>query len=196
MRWVERMPLSWQNSLAKFAKFAGFTEVSIPTLAGAPELPSGTRLWSAAYAQLLALPVVETNATALQNARMIGQQWLDLCCIEAERNDHRVMEGYLLLLSAETMPDVLFTTVQEIELDPTACRKHVAWPLPGEDEDTVWRRLLRVTVLGLPASPEASGMTNSPILTSDLQKELLNDVKALKGKPAARHHAETPENSA
>lgn len=188
------MPLSWGNSLAKFAKLAGFAEMHIPALMGAPELPSSARLWSAAYAQLLALPVADASATALQSAAAIGQQWLDLCCIEAERSDHRVMDAYLLLLSAETLPDTLFGTVQEIELDPTACRKHVAWPSPGEDEDTVWRRLLRVTVLGLPPSPEASGMTNSPILASDFQKKLLKDVKALKGKPAARQHAEHPDD--
>lgn len=190
------MPLSWQSPLAKFAKLAGFAEANIPTLSGAPDLPPSARLWSASYAHLLALPVTEASALALQSAAAIGQQWLDLCCIEAERSDHRVMDAYLLLLSAESLPDALFATVQEIELDPTACRKHVAWPLPGEAEDTVWRRLLRVTVLGLPPSPEASGMTNSPTLESDFQKQLLKDVKALKGKPAARKHAENPGESA
>jgi hypothetical protein len=190
------MPLSWQDTLAKFAKLAGFAEVDLPALTGAPALPSDARLWSATYAQLLALPVSETDAMAFQNAAEIGQQWLDLCCIEAERNDRRVMDAYLLLLSAETLPTELFATVQAIELDPTACRKHVAWPLPGNDADSVWRRVLRVTVLGLPPSPEASGMTNSPVLVSDFQKQLLKDVKALKGKPAARQHAENPDNSA
>jgi hypothetical protein len=190
------MPLSWKDSLAKFAKLAGFAEVELPVLTGAPALPDGARLWSASYAQLLALPVSETNGTALQSAAATGQQWLDLCCIEAERTDHWVMDAYLLLLSADTLPDALFATVQEIELDPTACRKHVAWPLPGNDADSVWRRLLRVTVLGLPPSPEASGMTNSPVLASDFQKQLLKDVKALNGKPAARQHAENPDAAA
>lgn len=190
------MPLSWQNSLAKFAKLARFTEANIPTLSDAPDLPPHAHLWSAPYARLLALPVTEASASTLRKAVEIGQQWLDLCCIEVERKDHQVMDAYLLLLSVETLPEELFAAVQEIELDPTACRKHVAWPLPGDDEDTVWRRLLRVTVLGLPPSPEANGMTNSPTLESDFQKQLLKDVKALKGKPAARKHAENPDEFA
>jgi hypothetical protein len=190
------MPGSWQSSLAKFAGLAGFAEAVVPALSGAPTLPTTARLWSASYAQLLALPISETNATALQAAAAAGQQWLDLYCIDAERNDHRVMDAYLLLISGEPLPDDLFASVQDIELDPTACRKHVAWPLLGDDDESVWRRLLRVTVLGLPPSPSASGMTNSPILNSDFQKRLLKDVKALKGKPAARHHAETPDDNA
>jgi hypothetical protein len=196
MRQEVFMPFSWRNPLAKFATLAGFSEAKILALNGAPELPSAARLWSASYAYLLALPVLGASIDALRAAAAVGQEWLDLCCIDAERNDHRVMDAYLLLLSAETLPDELFATVQEIELDPTACRKHVAWPLSGDDEDSVWRRLLRVTVLGLPPSPEASGMTNSPILASDFQKRLLRDVKALKGKPAARQHAENPDGSA
>jgi hypothetical protein len=191
-----RMPLSWQNPLAKFAALADFAEAKVPVLTGAPPLPSTAQLWSASYAYLLALPVSETTIDALRAAAPVGQEWLDLCCIEAERNDHRVMDAYLVLLNAETLPDTLFATVQEIELDPTACRKHVAWPLSGDDDDTVWHRLLRVTVLGLPTSPQASGMTNSPILDSELQKRLLRDVKALKGKPAARQHAENPDTDA
>lgn len=190
------MPLSWHTSLAKFAKLAGFVETDLPTLTGAPALPPSARLWCAGYARLLSLPVADVSDAALQSYATTGQQWLDLCCIEAERSDHRVMDAYLLLISAETLPDELFATVQAIELDPTACRKHVAWPWPGDDEDTVWRRLLRVTVLGLPPSPEASGMTNSPILSTDFQKQLLKDVKALKGKPAARQHAEHPDDGA
>jgi hypothetical protein len=189
------MPFSWQNPLAKFAALAGFAQAKLPLLVGAPELPATAELWSASYARLLALPVSVTTHDALHAAALAGQEWLDLCCIEAERNDHRVMDAYLVLLSAQTLPDTLFATVQEIELDPTACRKHVAWPLSGDDDETVWRRLLRVTVLGLPPSPEASGMTNSPILESELQKRLLKDVKALKGKPAARQHSENPDDN-
>lgn len=183
------MRLSWKSPLGRFANLAGFVLSDLPAPDGAPELPPDAHLWRAPYAQLLALPIRKTDADSLMSAAAIGQQWLDLSCIEAERDDHRVMDAYLLLLSEEPMPDELFATIQEIELDPTACRKHVAWPLAGEDEEAIWRRLLRVTVLGLPPSPESSGMTNSPILDSEFEKRLLEDVKELKGKAAARKHA-------
>jgi hypothetical protein len=182
----------WQAPLAKFATKAGFTQAVVETMAGAPELPHGALLWRASYARLLVLPVTEPTEVLLRAAVDAGQEWLDICCMAEERIDNHVMDAYLLLLSEEQIPDALFAVVQEIELDPTACRKHVAWPISGEDDDIVWRRLLRVTALGLPASPAASGMTNTPVLKSSFQKRLLRDVKDLKGKPAARQHAENP----
>jgi hypothetical protein len=109
-----------------------------------------------------------------------------------ERTEKRVIDAYLLLVLPDLLPDTLFSIVSEIELEPTTCRKHVAWPVPGADEELVWRRLLRVTALGLPDSPTAGGMTNTPELKSDLQKLLLTDVKDRKGKPAARQHAIQP----
>jgi hypothetical protein len=186
---------SWKTPLAKFAAKAGFETAPIVALVGAPNLPVTALLWRSRYAHLLVVPIETATETALRAAAALGQEWLDVSCMAEERTDHRVMDAYLLLVSGEPLPGSLFAIVQEIELDPTACRKHVVWPYPGadeEDEEIVWRRLLRVTALGLPASPAASGMTNTPVLNSEFQIRLLKDVKDLRGRAAARQHAEHP----
>ncbi|MFI4985933.1 MAG: hypothetical protein ACHQF3_00670 [Alphaproteobacteria bacterium] len=185
-------PKDWKEPLARFATKAGFATAQTKHLSGAPELPAGAILWRSSYAQLLALPLAEANEQSLRDAARIGQEWLDVASMEQERADHQVFDAYLLLISSNPVLENLFSLVSEIELDPTACRKHVAWPETGLDTDVVWRRMLRVTVLGLPASPTASGMTNTPLLVTDFEKNLLKDVKALKGRAAAHQHAEQP----
>jgi hypothetical protein len=185
-------PESWKAPLAKFAAKAGFETAPIEALMGAPNLPATSMLWRSPYAHLLVLVVEPATDAALRAAAALGQDWLDISCMARERNDHRVIDAYLLLVCDASLPDALGAIVQEIELNPTACRKHVVWPGPGSDEEVVWRRLLRVTALGLPASPAASGMTNTPALNSEFQKRLLKDVKDLKGRAAARQHAEHP----
>jgi hypothetical protein len=182
----------WAAPLKKFAQKVGFENADFAEVPGAPKLPSTAVLWRSAYAQLLVLPITDTTEEKLRAAAGVGQEWLDASCMVQERADQRVVDAYLLLILSDMLPDTLFSLVREIELDPTTCRKHVAWPVPGTDDEIVWRRLLRVTALGLPDSPTASGMTNTPVLESDLQKLLLTDVKELKGKPAARQHAEHP----
>lgn len=185
-------PEGWKVPLAKFAAQAGFANVVIESLSGAPKLPATAVLWRSSYAQLLVVPIEDTTERGLRVAAELGQEWLDVSCMAQERTDHRVMDAYLLLVSDDPLTNTQFAAVQEIELDPTACRKHVAWPFPGTEDEIVWRRLLRVTALGLPTSPAASGMTNTPALISEFQKNLLQDVKDLKGRPAARQHAEHP----
>jgi hypothetical protein len=182
----------WKNTLAKFAMKAGFETAAIEPLEGAPSLPVTAISWRSTYARLLVLAVEAATKEALLATAALGQDWLDVCCMAEERSNHRVMDAYLLLVSDDPIPEELFGAVQEIELDPTACRKHVVWPCSGADAEIVWRRLLRVTALGLPASPAAKGMTNTPILPTELQRRLLKDVKDLKGRAAARQHAEHP----
>jgi hypothetical protein len=183
----------WKVPLANYASKAGFAEATIEPLLGAPDLSTEARLWRSSYAQFLVLPIKSMTEAALRAAAEVGQEWLDLSCMAEERTDHRVMDAYLLIVSDDPLPDALFAAVQEIELDPTSCRKHVAWPCDdGEEEEIIWRRLLRVTALGLPTSPAAHGMTNTPLLKTEFHRRLLKDVKDLKGKPAARQHAEHP----
>lgn len=183
---------SWLAPLTKFARKVGFVQTSLGDVQGAPDLPSGSVLWRSAYAQLLVVPIINVTDENLRSTVAIGQEWLDASCMAQERSEQRVIDAYLLLILPERLPPELFQVVSEIELDPTTCRKHVAWPVPGVDDEIIWRSLLRVTSLGLPDSPTASGMTNTPTLSSGLQKMLLTDVKDLKGKPAARQHAEHP----
>jgi len=110
-----------------------------------------------------------------------------------ERKTQKVFDGYLLtLLPAEPDGNAL-KFIRETELDPTACRKHFAWPKASVIEvDLEWGRIFRVTAIGIPKAPEAEGITGSPTLETALQKKLLDDIKDLKGKAAALRHVEHP----
>lgn len=184
---------SWEAVFRHYASQTGFSSAPLPTLTGAPVLPPKATLWRSTYAQILTIEFNLPTPDILQGHAKVGQEWLDVSSMALERNDHTVMDAYLLLVSLAALPREMLYVVRDIELDPTSCRKHVAWPLPGDSDDIVWRRLLRVTVLGLPISPQASGMTNTPTLNSDFEIRLLEDVKNLKGRPAARRHVESSE---
>ncbi len=185
----------WLDLFAKYASKTGFQLVPIPSLEGAPLLSTSARLWRAPYAQMLVLPIVQVAEHELRLSARIGQEWLDLASMAVEREDHKVMDAYLVLVLGENVPRQMLGAVRDIELDPTACRKHVVWPLPGNEADIVWRRFLRVTPVGLPYSPTAAGMTNTPVLASEFEQSLLDSVKNLQGRAAASLHAQRPAGS-
>lgn len=179
--------------IARYAVPVGFQRIGLPALEGVPAIPPSSILWNAPYAQMLVISLEETNENALRQMVRSGQEWLDLSCAAQERSARNVIDGYLVLLLSEVPGDALKVVIRELELDPTACRKHFAWPVAAtNDADFAWARLLRVTSLGIPPSPELTGMTGSPLLDTPLQVRLLEDIKQLKGGNAARQHAENP----
>jgi hypothetical protein len=178
--------------LDSLAKQVGFENAALPKLEQAPEIPALSRLWVAPYAQLLDIQS-EPTEDALRAAAQRGQEWLDLACMRTERKTENVVDGYLLILLTNPPEKSVQVVIRELELDPTACRKHFAWPEPSaEDDDLIWARIFRVTAIGIPTSPESSKMTGSPILETPLQKRLLSDIKDYKASEAARRHAENP----
>jgi hypothetical protein len=113
--------------------------------------------------------------------------------MQDERLGATVIDAYLLVLLAKKPTEPLESTLRTIELDPIACRKHFAWPENGDSPELQWFRVLRVTSLGLPSSSAAGGMTGSPVLESELQLRILDDIRTYRGgRQAAREHADNP----
>jgi hypothetical protein len=144
--------------------------------------------WESSYARLLAIFVPKPDLVTFNICTEVGCEWLDETPIASGDR----IDNYLLLIVTETPSKEMREAIRAIELDPTICRKHVAWPEDTAEPDLKWARILRVTVLGVPTSPIATGMTGSPTLESDLHRQLLEDIKQYKGRAAARRHAENP----
>ena len=164
----------------KYARLSGFGEMHIPSLTHAPHLPADVRYWKSAYAQFLVIPTQEITETSLRANAQIGQEWLDLACIQQEQSLGHVVDGYLLQILNSRPAEQLLRLVRTIELNPTGCRKHVAWPLPNRDGELRWLRIFRVTALGIPPSPSAAGMPGSPLLSDELESEILDTIRSLK----------------
>jgi hypothetical protein len=179
----------------RLAKQVGFEKSTLPQLDQGPDVGTCAILYTASYAQLLVIEA-PTSGEQLREAARRGQEWLDLACIERERQSGQVVDGYLLVLLATPPDRSIAETVRELELNPTTCRKHFAWPeLSVQDEDLAWSRVYRVTSIGIPPSPEFTAMTGTPILDSSLQINILTDIKDYKGRESARRHAETPSQA-
>jgi hypothetical protein len=172
-----------------FAVAVDFRRGTIEHFGNAPEVPDASHLWTSEYAQILAVYSHLTEFDIRQNVRN-GQEWLDVLCMNREQEFGNVVDAYLVILLNEEPSKQLQGIVREIELDPTACRKHFVWPSNAEDQELRWSRIFRITVLGLPPSPESSGMTNTPKLHDRTQIEVLDDIKNLKPANAARKHGE------
>lgn len=181
--------------VSELALKVGFERAEIPSLRDAPKIPSGTELWKSSYALMIVVPLESSNVEDTAGVAQIAQEWLDLACMAEEQRHRPVVDGYILFLLASAPSKELEARIRELELDPTACRKHFAWPYAAEDPDLVWGRIYRVTPLGIPTSPVSEGMTGAPLLHVDAQRFLLEDIKNLKGRAAARSHANKPSGA-
>ncbi|MCK1698158.1 hypothetical protein [Bradyrhizobium sp. 144] len=179
------------NILAKQAEKVGFVPQPVSRLAGAPALPETSTFWASNYALILALQPGSRDLSSLREAVQSGQEWLDIACMQRESKVGSVIDGYLLIILDQAPDEATAGVIHQIELDLTACRKHFAWPsqVTTDEADLRWSRIYRVTAIGLPASPENSRMTGSPILEEDLQKRLLIDIKQFGAQESARRHA-------
>jgi hypothetical protein len=163
---------------------------------GATELPTECRLWRSKYAQMLILQTEDDEVTKIKRIVQTGQEWLDLSCMDEEQGGSVAIDGYLLLLLSRKPSAPLDSVIRSIELDPVACRKHVAWPECGDSAEVRWLRIFRVTALGLPSSLDSTGMTGSPLLESHMQQRILDDIRQYRGgRQAARQHAENPSSA-
>lgn len=182
-----------QNLFGRLALQVGFQKHVTPLLAGAPTIPSETTFWKSSYAQIIVVPIEIDSVKELHEIVQHAQEWLDLACMEEEQRLKTVTDGYILFLLPNQPAEEIEMNVRALELDPTACRKHFAWPdNSATDPELIWGRIFRVTSLGIPRSPISAGMTGSPLLASEIEKLVLEDIKILKGKTAARQHA-TPQ---
>lgn len=179
--------------VGRYAHRAGFRPVGISRFEGTVPPPDGAKLWTSTYAQLLVLNCPSSEKEELIKYARIGQEWIDVSCMNSERGDNYVVDGYLLIVLPAKPSVELWPTIRAIELDPLACRKHLAWPEDGLNPELRWLRIFRVTSLGIPSSPLATGMKGSPKLGSEVERKIVEDLKAARSakKVAAQHAGAT-----
>ena len=163
--------------VSTYAVRSGFRPDMPKPVVGAAQLPADAKLWISSYAQLLIIPCKGLAVEELVNVARNGQEWIDLTCQQRESETPAVFDGYLLIHLPQRPPFELTDCIRQIELDPRACRKHVAWPEDGEAAELRWLRVFRVTVSGLPSSPTSTGMPGSPILSSALETRLMEKLR-------------------
>lgn len=136
------------------------------------------RIWAGRYAQVALAIVKECTATAIMAAKESWQLKLDESLIRQEQANLTVIDGYLILSLPAPPDDALRSTIRELEMDTFICRKHLVWPEEGNLPEERWRRIYKVTVLGLPPSPELSGGVSLPAL-NDLQRRLWKEIRKM-----------------
>lgn len=115
----------------------------------AAESPEGATQLLADYARVLLVPVPRASAEELRQAWSRSQEWMAEV-LEREARAGRPVDGYLLLELPEPGDAQLRRVAQEIELDPSICRKQVLRPSAAG-----WGpALARVMVHSLPPAPE------------------------------------------
>jgi hypothetical protein len=142
------------------------------------------RIWAGRYAQIALCMVKECSIDALMDAKERWQQKLDESLVRQEQANLTVIDGYLLLALPAPPDDSLRARIREVEMDTFICRKHVVWPEKGELPEERWRRLFKVTVLGLPPSPPLSGGPNVPAL-SGTQRSIWRQIREMGPERAA-----------
>jgi hypothetical protein len=123
------------------------------------------RIWAGRYAQIALCMIEECSIDAIMDAKERWQQKLDESLVRQEQANLTVIDGYLVLVLHESPDDGLRAQIREVEMDTFICRKHLVWREKGELPEERWRRLFKVTVLGLPPSPPLSGGPNMPVLS-------------------------------
>jgi hypothetical protein len=133
------------------------------------------RIWAGPYAQIALGIVKECTVPAIMAAKEGWQLKLDESLIRQEQANLTVIDGYLILSLPAPPDDTLRSTIRELEMDTFICRKHLVWPEEGNLPEEKWRRIFKVTVLGLPPSPELSRGVSMPAF-NDLQRRLWKEI--------------------
>lgn len=144
----------------------------LPEAEGAEHLPDGATLWTAPYAHLLVWPVDSANSDGLIDAGRRAQHWFDLWLTRHEQLlGQGVIDGYLVLVLPNLPDEATIMEARKLEMATRVCRKHVVWPRMDSSEVTQWPQVSRITILGLPPSPESGVAAAFPELT-DAQRDL------------------------
>ena len=136
------------------------------------------RIWAGRYAQIALCIVNECSIDAIMNSQETWQQKLDELLIRQEQANLTVIDGYLILALPVCPDDRLRAQIREVEMDTFICRKHVVWPEKEDAAEVKWRRIFKVTVLGLPPSPELTGGANMPAL-SEFQNSIWSHIREM-----------------
>jgi len=142
---------------------------TLPTFEGIERLPDEAAFWISDYACLLVWPISEMNTKALRAAGSRGQDWLDHALADAEGKSGGVIDGYLVLVLPLAPSAEVAEEARRLESSTQVCRKQVVWPETNAKPDP-WRRLLNVTVLGLPDSRSSEVNADWPQLDLEAQE--------------------------
>ena len=140
-------------------------------------VPHG-RIWGGSYAQIALCRVGECSVDSMVSAKETWQQRLDESLTRQEKQYSTVVDGYLILALPECPGGTMWDDIRHVELDTSVCRKQVVWPEQGKGPEEKWRRIFKVTALGLPPSPELPGGAKMPVL-NERQKSLWDDIRKL-----------------
>lgn len=142
------------------------------------------RIWAGRYAQIALCIVKECSIEKISDAKDGWQQKLDESLVRQEQANLTVIDGYLILALPAPPDDSLRAHIREVEMDTFICRKHVVWPEQGDAPEEIWRRVFKVTVLGLPPSPELSRGVNMPALNGS-QRSVWSHIREMGPERAA-----------
>ncbi len=145
---------------------------------------AGGRIWGSSYAHIALCIVGDGTAGSLLAALDRWQLKLDELLMKQEMENSTVIDGYLILAIPESPGDELRGVIRRVEMDTSICRKHVVWPEPGETSEERWRRVFKVTALGLPPSPGLAKGADFPVLDG-LQKTIWDRIGEMGGARAA-----------
>ncbi len=133
------------------------------------------RIWGSHYAQIALCIVGDCAVDSLLSAMEKWQLKLDELLMNQEMENSTVIDGYLILAIPESPEDELRGVIRRVEMDTSVCRKHVVWPEPGDTPEVKWRRIFKVTALGLPPSPGLAKGADFPVLDG-LQKRIWDEI--------------------
>lgn len=163
---------TFENLSALVEKYA--KAVGVETLVKTTDL--GNLIWSSKYLQIALWKVPDCTIKSIAEAKESGEQHLDESLTNQEKESSTVIDGYLILALLEHPVKELQDFIREVEMDTGVCRKHVVWPENGTLPEEIWRRIFKVTALGLFPSPESASGANMPIL-DEQQKRLWNKIR-------------------
>ncbi len=170
----------YQDLFDLIEKYAGAVGIAERNL----EEPDG-RLWAGRYAQIALCLVQECTIDALLSQTEIWQEKLDEQLLRQEQKQATVIDGYLMLILPESPDKRLRAYIREVEMDTAVCRKHVVWPEPGARPEEKWRRIFKVTALGLPPTPALLRGAQMPPLNA-AQEGIWQDISTMGAGRAAR----------
>ncbi|HTP66315.1 MAG TPA: hypothetical protein VMJ66_13065 [Geobacteraceae bacterium] len=166
------------DMMEKYAKAVGIDKKLIDGTHG--------RIWGGSYAQIALCMVRECTIEAMMDAKDVWQQRLDESLTVQERKHVTVIDGYLILALPDCPAGGMRDCIRQVELDTSVCRKQVIWAEEGKGPEEIWRRIFKITVLGLPPSPELSRGANMPVL-NERQKSLWDEFGKTGPGGAAAH---------
>jgi len=136
----------------------------------------GDQIWGSKYSMIALWKVSNCSINSIVDAKRVGQQTIDEVITLREKEYSTVIDGYLILVLPERPDEKLREFIRQIEMDTGVCRKHVVWPEDGASPEEIWRRIFKVTVLGLPSSPGPASGVNMPNL-DESQKRIWSHIR-------------------